>query len=111
MTNCIPVIEIGVTALRDPITREFLPAEPLYIERTEAAAECEDSLMHDVQRLFAHRIKQYMDECGQIGDKAIADALRPDTGQLADPAASGKRPHPSRKKNERKKRNERKTSL
>jgi len=96
MTNCIPLIEIGVTALRDPITREFLPAEPLYIERTEAAAECEDSLMHDVQRLFAHRIKQYMDECGQIGDKAIADALRPDAGQPAESTAALDKPRRKR---------------
>lgn len=31
--------QIGVTALRDPVTREPLPAVPLYIEVTEETKE------------------------------------------------------------------------
>ena len=31
--------QIGVTALRDPVTREYLPAVPLYVEVTDAIRE------------------------------------------------------------------------
>lgn len=67
MATSIPVIEVGVTALRDPVTHEFLPAEPLYIERTERAEESEAALMRDIQKLFAQRMQQYETESGQKG--------------------------------------------
>ncbi len=96
MSKGIPVIEIGFTALRDPVTREFLPAEPLYIEKTERAEESETALMNDVRRLFAHRFQQYVAEGGLIGEVSPDDAAAPDK---------------SRKRAGRRKHNDCKTSL
>ncbi len=54
-------IQVGVTALRDPATGEFLPAVPLYIEATDAARADEQSLIDDVGKLFAARMKAYVE--------------------------------------------------
>ena len=51
----------GATALRDPVTHEFLPAVPLYIEATDAARADEQSLIEDVGKLFAARMRRYVD--------------------------------------------------
>ena len=56
-------IQIGVTALRDPMTGGFLPAVPLYIKRDGDADEKEQQLIDDIGNLLAKRIKQYMDGC------------------------------------------------
>ena len=53
-------IEVGFTALRDPATGEFLPAVPLYIEKTSAVAD-EAALVKDLGKLFAHKMKSYME--------------------------------------------------
>lgn len=51
-------IQIGSTALRDPVTGEFLPAVPLYI-RTEDREACEaavidgDGLQKELAKKFA----------------------------------------------------------
>jgi hypothetical protein len=54
-------IQVGITALRNPTTGEFLPAVPLFIENTDGAAEAETAAMIDVCKVFAQRMKQYLD--------------------------------------------------
>lgn len=60
-------IQIGVTALRNPATGEYLPAVPLYIKAEGDAPEAEEKLIEDVGNLLAHRIKAYMDGCREAG--------------------------------------------
>ena len=60
-------IQIGVTAARDPATGAFLPAVPLYIEATDAAAKSADGLIEDIQSLFAARFAAYMDATEAAG--------------------------------------------
>lgn len=48
-------IQVGVTALRDPATGEFLPAVPLYIKAEDGAEESEEKLIGDIGKLMAHR--------------------------------------------------------
>ena len=38
-------IQVGVTALRDPATGDFLPAVPLYIKAEDGAEEAEEDLL------------------------------------------------------------------
>lgn len=57
-------IEIGFTALRDPATGGFLPAVPLYIEATEEAKDGEAAMIKDIGRIFAGKLKQYVDAGG-----------------------------------------------
>lgn len=54
-------IQVGVTALRDPATGGFLPAVPLYIEATPEAEEAENAMISDIGKVFAEKMKQYMD--------------------------------------------------
>ena len=56
-------IQVGVTAMRDPATGEFLPAIPLYIKAEENAAEAEEIVIRNIGKLLALRMKQYMDGC------------------------------------------------
>jgi len=59
-------IEVGITALRDPKTGGFLPAVPVYIEATEAATEAEAAMINDIGRVFADKMKQYIEGGGII---------------------------------------------
>lgn len=59
-------IQVGVTALRDPGTGEYLPAVPLYIKAEDGAEEAEEKLIEDIGKLLAHRFKAYVD-----GKKAV----------------------------------------
>lgn len=52
-------IMIGVAALRDPVTREILPAVPLYIRRTPETTASEQENMQDVAKLFAGKFREY----------------------------------------------------
>jgi len=45
-------IQIGITALRDPATGDFLPAVPLYIEATEEATQAEGVMIKDIGRVL-----------------------------------------------------------
>lgn len=46
-------IQVGVTALRDPATGEFLPAVPLYIKAEDGAEEGgEQRVMDKAQRVL-----------------------------------------------------------
>ena len=60
-------IQIGVTALRDPATGEFLPAVPLYIKAEDGAVEGEEKLIEDIGKLFAQRMRQYKSKCQAAG--------------------------------------------
>ena len=60
-------IQVGVTALRNPATGEFVPAVPLYIKAEGGAEEAEEKLIEDIGNLMAHRIKAYMDGCKEAG--------------------------------------------
>lgn len=60
-------IQIGVTALRDPGTGDFLPAVPLYIKAEEGAEEAQEKLISDLGHVFALQIKKYMDGCKEAG--------------------------------------------
>ena len=44
-------IQIGVTAARDPLTGDYLPAVPLYIEQTDLAQKSLESLVDDFSDL------------------------------------------------------------
>lgn len=60
-------IQIGVTALRDPATGGFLPAVPLYIRDEDGAAAGAQTLVEDVGKLLAARMRQYRAECEAAG--------------------------------------------
>ena len=48
-------IQIGVTALRDPGTGDYLPAVPLFIRADDSAAAGEEKLIRDIGALLADR--------------------------------------------------------
>lgn len=60
-------IQVGVTALRDPATHEYLPAVPLYIKATEESLVSQQKLIDDLGHLFALQFKEYMDGCADAG--------------------------------------------
>lgn len=59
-------IQVGVTALRDPATGGFLPAVPLYIEATPEAEEAENAMLSDIGKVFAEKMKQYVEGGGLV---------------------------------------------
>lgn len=59
-------IQIGITALRDPQTGGFLPAVPLYIKAEGDAEPAEAQALRDISKVFAERMKQYVDGGGKI---------------------------------------------
>lgn len=64
-------IQIGITAARDPITGDFLPAVPLYIRAEDAAAAPPlDDI--PVAEVFAAKFRQYVKE----SRKAEAEARK-----------------------------------
>ncbi len=60
-------IQVGVTALRDPATGDFLPAVPLYIKADDSARAGEEKLIQDIGHLLALRMKAYADGCAAEG--------------------------------------------
>ena len=52
-------IQIGMTALRDPATGDFLPSVPLYIREEDRSAAAEP-LEYDLKKLFAGKMEEYM---------------------------------------------------
>jgi len=60
-------VQVGVTALRDPATREFLPAVPLYVRLEEGEEAPDEKLCQDLGKLLAQRMKIYMEECKKAG--------------------------------------------
>lgn len=66
----IQFIQVGVMALRDPITRDFLPSVPLYIEATPEAVQSETAMIDDIGGVLARKMKAYIDGGGMIQKKA-----------------------------------------
>lgn len=60
-------IQVGVTALRDPATGDFLPAVPLYIKAEDGAEEAEEKLTQDIGKLLAERMRRYEAACKAAG--------------------------------------------
>ena len=69
-------IQVGFTATRDPGTGEFLPAVPLFIEKTASAEQGQAALVQDLGKLFAHRMRQYIEGGGLVGDAGRRNAAR-----------------------------------
>ena len=63
-------IQVGVTALRDPVTGDFLPAIPLYIEAKDGAEEGQQKLIDGIGKLLAIRMQKYKEGCLEAGIKA-----------------------------------------
>ena len=55
------LIQIGIFVRRDPETGEFLKAMPIYEEETPKLRQAEEHLHDEVAKLFAAKIKQYVD--------------------------------------------------
>jgi hypothetical protein len=53
-------IQIGFTAARDPLTGDFLPAVPLYVESTDAAKKSAEGLIDDIKSLLIARFAEYV---------------------------------------------------
>ena len=60
-------IQVGVTALRNPATGEYMPVVPLYVKAENGTAESENGLIEDVDKLLAARMKQYVNACAAAG--------------------------------------------
>jgi hypothetical protein len=65
--------QIGVTALRDPVTGGFLPAIPLYVKVSPdevngktGFTHAEEAALRDVGNIFADKMKQYIEAGGEI---------------------------------------------
>ena len=62
----ITYIQVGTYAARDPITREFQPAVPLYIRATPEAIQSEREMIGDIADVLAEKMKQYNEGIGKI---------------------------------------------
>lgn len=62
-------VQVGVTAMRDPKTREFLPAVPIYVRETEELARGEELLHQNIGKLLAEKMRQYVEGGGMIGEQ------------------------------------------
>ena len=62
-------IQVGVTALRDPVTHDFLPSVPLYIEADEGETEqsAASEMAQQIAPLFVDMMKQYVQGCKKLG--------------------------------------------
>lgn len=60
-------IQIGETALRDPITGNYLPSVPLYIKADSMAQAQEESLIDDIGKLLADKMRRYKAACEAAG--------------------------------------------
>ena len=58
-------LQIGTIAARDPETGEFLQSIPIFREIPEGSAAA-STATNDVARLFAEKMKQYIDGGGRI---------------------------------------------
>jgi len=60
-------IQIGETALRDPITGNYLPSVPLYIKADSMSQAQEESLIEDIGRILADKMRRYQTACTAAG--------------------------------------------
>ena len=68
-------VQVGFTALRDP-EGNFLPVVPLYIESTPEVKESEVAAIKDIGRVFADKMKQYIEAGGLIGTAEKRDVKK-----------------------------------
>lgn len=62
-------VQVGVTALRDPVTGDFLPSVPLYV-RAEDQEKVEVPIFDDsLMRKMADKYKQYLEGCRRARKK------------------------------------------
>ncbi len=64
-------VQVGVTALRDPKTGEFLPAVPIYREESEETVAGEAAMIRDAGKLLMEKFKQYIDGGGFEKRRAV----------------------------------------
>lgn len=63
-------IQVGVTALRDPMTGDFLPAVPLYIEKKDMDSGAVPEIdLYNIGKELGTKFKAYMDACRKEGVK------------------------------------------
>lgn len=60
-------IQIGMTALREPGTGEFLPEVPLYVKADEGNEEAEERLIADFAKLMALKMRSYQEGSRKAG--------------------------------------------
>lgn len=60
-------IQVGETALRDPVTKEFLPSVPLYIKAEGGAVESQEELIADIGAILARKFREYKEGCERAG--------------------------------------------
>jgi len=62
-------VQVGVTALRDPVTGDFMPSVPLYV-RAEDQEKVEVPIFDDsLMRKMADKYKQYLEGCRRARKK------------------------------------------
>lgn len=66
MKETMKLIEVGFMAFRDPETKEFGPKIPLYAESTAELKAGEEKLTSDIGKVFAQKMKQYIDGGGIV---------------------------------------------
>ena len=63
-------VQVGTTAMRDPVTGDFLPAVPLYV-RAEDQRKCEPPVFDGAMiRTLADKFRQYKQEERKAKKKA-----------------------------------------
>lgn len=63
-------VQVGVTACRDPKTGDFLPAVPIYVERSDfekRPVQVPD--LSDIGRILAGKMRDYRNACKKEGLK------------------------------------------
>lgn len=80
-------MQIGITAARDA-EGNFLPAVPLFIERTEAAERSAEGLIADIMPLLQARFAMYAEESGLAESKIKARAEVLEAATEAEAAAA-----------------------
>ena len=59
-------IQIGFTALRDPITGDYLPSVPMYIKAEDAALSDYEKLESNAEKKLALLMRRYIKECQKV---------------------------------------------
>ena len=98
-------IQIGITAARDA-EGNFLPAVPLFIERTDAAERSAEGLIDDILPLMQARFARYAEESGLLEEKIAARAEVLEAATAAEAAEAAARSSASSSKEKQRGRRE-----
>ena len=64
-------IQVGVTALRDPVTGAILRSVPMYAKAEDLGvkdeAEAMQPMLREAGRVFAEPMKEYIEGCKRLG--------------------------------------------